>query len=193
MKDYLNLSDNDLYHLFIKGDSHAFDEIYIRYNSLLYIFVLKKVDNHEDAQDIVHDVFSWLWEQGRRHIISVSLKSYLFKASLNKVLDYFRKKKVFDRYINLKDEFFNIDSNGTDFLIREKDIQQLITIEIEKMPPKMKEVFKLRTEFYLDNTQIGQNLGISEETVKTHVKHAYKRLRKNLIIRCLSNFFFKVL
>jgi len=193
MKPHLNLSDYELYQLFLKGDASAFDEIYIRYSSLLYIFVLKKIDNHEDAQDIVHDVFSWLWEKGKSQVISGSLKSYLYRATLNKVFDYFRKKKIFDRYINEKTDFFNIESVGADFLIREKDIQALISKEIDKMPPKMKEVFKLRTDFYLDNTQISQSLGITEDTVKTHVKHAYKRLRKNSFFRLMSSFFLQVL
>lgn len=180
MKDYTNYNDTELITLLAKGDDRAFREIYNRYNQLLYIFAFRKLKDDKEAQDVVHDVFAWLLERGQQLELKTSLSSYLYKAVLHKIFDIFRKQNTFQRYINEGKHYIDLESQETDFLIREKQVTELIEKEISAMPPRMREVYELKYKHYLNNEQIGTKLNISPQTVKTHLKHANRHLKNRL-------------
>lgn len=180
MKDYTKYKDTELVKLLTERDDMAFREIYTRYNQLLYIFAFRKLNNEQEAQDVVHDVFAWLFEKGKNVDLKHSLSSYLYRSVLNKIYDRFRKNDLFQRYIVENKHFIDIESKETDYLIREKDIMLLIENEISNMSPRMQEVYRLKYYNYLDNNQIAEELNISSETVKTHLKLATRHLKKNV-------------
>jgi len=180
MSYYHTLSDQELTALLHEGDERAFTEIYDRYHSLLYIYAHKKLQNKEEAQDIVQEVLTALWT--RRFVFSMhaSLPSYLFTAVRNKALDLFSHKKVEARYLASLQNFIEDAGIQTDFLIRENDLKTLIEKEIQSLPPKMKEVFKLSRNNKLSHKEIANLMDISEQTVSTHIKKALRILRVRL-------------
>lgn len=180
MADYTSYSDIELADLVRSADDRAFKEIYDRYNKLLYLFAYNKLRNKEEAKDVVQDVFAWLLNNSTRFAINSSVSSFLYKSVLNKIFDIFRQQSVIRKYIEQGDHYIDIDSTETDYLIREKDIAQMIRQEIDAMPQKMKEVYLLRFEQYLSAKDIAEQLNISENTVNTHLKRAAKKLRDNL-------------
>lgn len=180
MADYTSYSDIELADLVRSADDRAFKEIYDRYNKLLYLFAYNKLRNKEEAKDVVQDVFAWLLNNSTRFAINSSVSSFLYKSVLNKIFDIFRHQSVIRKYIEQGDHYIDIDSTETDYLIREKDIAQMIRQEIDAMPQKMKEVYLLRFEQYLSAKEIAEQLNISENTVNTHLKRAAKKLRDNL-------------
>ena len=180
MKDYTKYKDTELVKLLTECDDMAFREIYNRYNQLLYIFAYRKLNNEQEAQDVVHDVFAWMFEKGKNIDLKLSLSSYLYKSVLNRIYDKFRKNDLFQRYILENKHFIDLENRETDYLIREKDITLLIENEISNMSPRMQEVYRLKYYNYLDNNQIAEELNISLETVKTHLKLATRHLRKNV-------------
>lgn len=175
--DYDKYTDSELAVLMAEGDTVAFREIYQRYSGPLYIFAYKKLKNEAEARDVVHDVFIWLLEKEQSLSLKTSLSNYLYKSVLNKVFDIFRKKDTFQRYIDKGEHFIDVDSQETDYLIREKDILELIEKEIANMPPRMRQVYELKYREHLNAEQISEKLGITQHTVKTHVKHAIKHLK----------------
>ena len=180
MTDYTSYSDIEWADLVRSADDRAFKEIYDRYNKLLYLFAYNKLRNKEEAKDVVQDVFAWLLNNRTRFAINSSVSSFLYKSVLNKIFDIFRHQSVIRNYIEQGDHYIDIDSTETDYLIREKDIAQMIRQEIDAMPQKMKEVYLLRFEQYLSAKEIAEQLNISENTVNTHLKRAAKKLRDNL-------------
>jgi len=180
MTDYTSYSDIEWADLVRSADDRAFKEVYDRYNKLLYLFAYNKLRNKEEAKDVVQEVFAWLLNNRARFAINSSVSSFLYKSVLNKIFDIFRHQSVIRKYIEQGDHYIDIDSTETDYLIREKDIAQMIRQEIDAMPQKMKEEYLLRFEQYLSAKEIAEQLNISENTVNTHLKRAAKKLRDNL-------------
>ena len=180
MPYYHTLSDRDLTTLLHEGDERAFTEIYERYYSLLYIYAHKKLHNKEEAQDIVQEVLTTLWTRRFDFSMPTSLPSYLFTAVRNKALDLFSHKKVEAKYLASLQNFIEDAGVQTDFLIRENDLKNLIEKEIQSLPPKMKEVFKLSRNNKLSHKEIATLMHISEQTVSTHIKKALRILRVRL-------------
>lgn len=180
MIDFRTLSDEDLAGLLKSGNDMVFKEIYERYNKLLFLYAFKKLRDEEAAKDVVQDVFLWLLRNRETLILKTTLSGYLYKSVLNKVFDIFKHKDIILEYIGRADLSIDVDSTGTDYLIREKEIAAIIEHEIAAMPPRMREIYELKRKSYLSTKQIAEQLGISEHTVSTQLKNAMKHLKVKL-------------
>ncbi|GGH07059.1 RNA polymerase sigma factor [Mucilaginibacter phyllosphaerae] len=174
---YCKVTDEELIVLLNRGDYIAFKEVYQRYNSLLLIYAYRKLQDKEEAKDIVQDVFINLWSNRDQFTLKSTLAGYLYKAVLNKALNIMRHKGISDKYVAEIQHLITAQTATTDYLIREKDITALIEKEIALLPLRMREVFELRTKEHLSNKDIADRLNISEHTVATHIKKALRVLK----------------
>lgn len=79
MRFYVEYEDKDLLVLMKDDDENAFSEIYYRYWKPLYLLAYKIVDDEAVCNDVVQDIFVWLWGKRAKHAIN-SLKFYLHTA-----------------------------------------------------------------------------------------------------------------
>lgn len=180
MSVYRKYSDSDLLQFLKNGDERVFSEIYTRYHSLLYIYAHKKLQDKQEAQDVVHDVFITLWEKRFELRIQISLANYLYTAVRNKSLDIFAHKKVEEKYLSSLQHFLQSSHTASDLMVREHDIKSLIEKEIQALPPRMREVFELSRNAHFSHEEIAKTLGISKFTVDTQIKRALRVLRLRL-------------
>src|SRR5690606_37959029 len=94
------LEDKNLFSLLQRGDVQAFNLLYDRYSPVLYTHARRMLQDDDLAKDVVHDLFAMLWYKKEDIKIDSSLKSYLYRAVRNKVLDLFAKEKVRFDYQN---------------------------------------------------------------------------------------------
>lgn len=180
MNDYKTHSDSELAALLRAGDNAAFLQIYDRYNILLLNYAFRKIQDKQEAQDIVQEVFINLWEKRESFILKTYLSGFLYKSILNKVLNIWKHNKIVREYAQLHNLNIDVDTIETDFLIREKEISAMIEKEIAAMPPRMREVYELKYKQYLSTKTISNQLGISENTVSNHLKAASAHLKDRL-------------
>lgn len=180
MKDYSKYSDLELTELFRAGDEAAFKEVYSRYNALLFAYAFRKLKVKEEAKDVVQEVFINLWANRSGFVLKTYLSGFLYKSVLNKILDIWKHNKVVRKHVLSKPLEIEVDSNETDFLIREKEISAMIEKEIAAMPPRMREIYELKYKQYLLGKQIAAELGISENTVATQLQRASAHLKNKL-------------
>jgi RNA polymerase sigma-70 factor (ECF subfamily) len=183
---YRNLSDQDLFCLLQEGDCRAYTEIYNRYSESLYAHALKRLNNREEAKDIIQELYTYIWVNRAKISIQGRISSYLYKATRNRVINVLAHREVATNYIvSLEQEIPNYKEHA-DYLIRENQLAGIIEREISFLPSKMKEVFILSRKRYLSNREIAHELNISELTVKKQVANALKILRSRLdvLIRC---------
>jgi RNA polymerase sigma-70 factor (family 1) len=180
MEDYSKYSDTELAELFRADDDAAFKEIYQRYDKLLYIFAVRKLCDEEEAMDVVQDVFTWVLANRQSFALKTSLSSYLYKSVLNKIFDIFRHQQTIKKYIAEGNHYIDVDSRETDYLIREKDITDMINREIASMPPRMRETYELKHKHRLTPKEIAEQMGISEHTVNVQLQRGLKHLKDKL-------------
>ncbi|MEE1944198.1 RNA polymerase sigma-70 factor [Pedobacter sp. KR3-3] len=184
---YASNPDQALVELLIKGDALAYTAIYNRYFDVLYLHARKRLGDNEEAQDLLQDLFAALWNKRAELQLKSNLKAYLYVAVRNKVLDVISHKQVADKYINSLQRFIDEGYAGADHLIRERQLKELIEKGIAGLSPRMREIFELSRNHCLTYRQIAEQLGISEQNVKTQIKLALKKLRKELgLMLCLA-------
>lgn len=180
MTSYHSFTDFELTNLLKKGDLVAFNEIYKRFQGLLYIYACKIVKNNDDAEDIVQEVFIYLWDKRFTININSSISVYLYKAVQYKFMNLLDHKKVRTDYKDSLMEFIDQGEYITDHYIREKEFSKIIEQEIAALPDKMREVFELSRKSNLSRKEIAEKLYLSEKTVKNQINNALKILRRRL-------------
>lgn len=181
MDGYQVYSDWELMSLITGDDSKAFEEVYRRYKSPLYSHAYKMLNDREEAQDALHDVFAALWSKRYSIVLESNLSAYLYKAVRYRILNIIARKKRGSHYLTSLAHFIEHGENVTESLVMRNEMGNLIEREIALLPPKMREVFKMNVEENLSYVEIAETLGISDKTVRKQVYNARAILRSKLI------------
>ena len=177
---YRNLSDAELTLLLKEADEVAFTEIYNRHWKLIYVHVYKMLRDEDEAKDVVQVVFGNLWIKAASIKNNLNISGLLYTSARNKVFDLIEKNKVRNDYIGEIAVFMSDHANEKVDTIDEKRILQILEREIQKLPPKMKEIFELSRKENLSHKEIAARLNISEQTVKKQVQNALKVIKPKL-------------
>lgn len=175
-----NISDSELLSQMANDNRLAYAEIYNRYKGVLFLHAFKIIKDEDEAKDIIQELFITLWLRRKGISITTNLSAYLYTAIRNRVLDHIAHKSVQGKYIDSLACFIEQGEWVTDQQIREKELSELIELEIAQLPPKMRQVFQLSRFEEYSHFEIAQKLNISDKTVKKQVHNALQILRKKL-------------
>lgn len=180
MRPYSKHTESELMALMISGDHHAYLEIYDRYKTPLQQHAWKKLGHAQDVQDVIQDMFTELWIKREALQLTTGLANYLFTAVRNRSLNQIYKRRKEVPYLDSLEEFIREGNYLIDLQVREREFRELIEKEIDNLPPRMQEVFRLSREEGLSHKQIALRLGTSEHTIAKQMTNVLKVLRKKL-------------
>lgn len=180
MPPYSTINDEGLFSRLKADDEGAFREIYERYFEYLFVQAYRRLNNKEEARDVVQETFTVLWDKREQIFITGSLAAYLFSAVRNRILNIISRKHVQSTYISSLQRFLDSGICETDHLVRSNQLKALIEKEMAALPGKMKQVFSLSRDKHLSHKEIATELNLSEQTVKKQVTNAIKILKSKL-------------
>ena len=161
------------------GEEKAFIYLVDLYNRRLFGYALTLTNDHTLAEDILQNVFLCTWEKRKKLRITSSLQNYLFKSVYNQFINQYKKNRS---TMVLEQKYFEALDKAVqkhDDISWEK-LMARITLEIENLPPKCKEVLILSRKEGLTNIEISDYLKVSIKTVEAHLTKAFGVLRKKL-------------
>lgn len=137
------------------------------------------LDDLNECQDVVQDVFIKYWDKLSEIGNDIQVKAFLYKAIRNHCLNRKRHNMVKNTY--LQQSRYDIDSEEyfLDAIIREES-SFLMYKEINSLPEMGKKVLILSLD-NKSNEEIADTLSISVNTVKTHKQRSYSRIRERLM------------
>lgn len=157
----------------------VFRRVFDEYHQMLLRFSEKITFDGLASEDIVQAVFINLWEKADQVCIEKSLKAFLIQSVRNRSLNYLRDMKVYDKHrILYIESACEIDDPE---LMEEVELDYQVHCAINLLPEAMANIVRLRYVDGLKNKEIAKKLGITENTVKTHLVRARDRLRSNLL------------
>ncbi len=165
-----------------------FKDIYLSYFQRMKYFALEYVVSEEDAENIVQDVFTELWEKKELLVYDINLIAFLFTSIKNRCIDHLRHKVVERDVVDRIQEEYQItlrmklaslelfDQN----VFSAEDIEQIIERAIHSLPNKCREIFIKSKIEGRKQKEIAEELNVSLKTVENQMNIAYKRLRVEL-------------
>ncbi len=144
----------------------------------------------EEAEDVVQDVFAWVWDHRFRLPYlndERELRLYLLNSVWHGCLNKLRRRKNDSAHrIWFKDRIeqqYSAYDPDNDPVIRKlytEDIQEQVSSLLSELPDRCREVFVLSRLEGIPNRRVAQILGLSLSTVENHIYNAMKHLRERV-------------
>lgn len=176
------------------GEVSALEYLFHQYYDDLCRYILVFTKDIAIAENIVQDLFVYIWEHRETIEIHVSFESYLYQASRYKALNHRRdKSRVDDKLSLLAEQRYGNVSVGADEAIDFKELNQILSKAINLLPDRCQQIFRLSRNEELSYREIADLMNISISTVdnqinialkkiKTHVRQYYPELYLSLLI-----------
>ncbi len=182
------ISDEALWEAVIADDSKAFALLFERYWTRIYTTAFQYLKDKEQCTEIVHDIFLNLWlKRDQLHI--ESFPNYLKAAARYHVYKHIRSAKATPLQFT---QSWESSSTATSINLAEEQLQEQeldakLTLYLEQLPQRCREIFILSRNNHLSNEEIAVRLGISKRTVENQLTYALRFLRKSFKnISCLA-------
>jgi len=181
MEQYKNFTDIELVATLKTGDKTAFAEIYNRYWDKLFCIAGHKLDQLEDAEEVVQNIFISLWN--RRAILNITstLNSYLAVSVKYRVIKVLEKQYRQRKYTDSLGKQHGLDDSTREWLEFTELKEQLEQL-VQGLPEKCQLVYRMSREDGFSQKEIAGKLDISEKTVEAHLGKALKTIRSGLNI-----------
>jgi RNA polymerase sigma-70 factor (ECF subfamily) len=161
-----------------KGNLLAFNSLYKEYSSRLYRFAFGYLKSEAEAEELVQEVFTIIWDRRASLKEDLSFKSFLFTIAFNIIRKHFRTKSYLSEY--LKTEAGSDVDMQTSQKITSDSLYQYIKELANKLPDRRKEIFIGSRFEGLSINEIAEKMKISHKTVENQLTDALKFIRTNL-------------
>lgn len=179
MEHLPSYNEEDLLRQLAKGSEAAFTAIFHRYRGRLYHYIFTITTSREMAEDTVHDVFLKIWNNREKLADISNMNAYLFRVCHNQAISGLRRMAKETLILSeLRQETipFLPDADPAS----QREIRASIQQAVNKLSPQQRQVFLLSRQDGLKHRQIAEQLGVSINTVKTHLGQALRFLREEI-------------
>jgi len=161
-------------------DRSAVEKLYRDCYAYMMSISLRYQKESQGAEDVVNRAFLKVINSIEKYDLSMSLKPWVSRITVNENIDACRKSQKMRGVINYNSEFIEMDSSFSPLEYNkaeeELDADQLRSL-IHELPIMTKHVFNLFVVDGFKHQEIGEKLGISTGTSKWHLNSARKRLK----------------
>ena len=154
--------------------------MYDRYRNRIYHTAIRYVKSPVLAQETVQEVFLKLWLERKNLNPGQPLEAWLYTVAKNNLLN--RIKRIASEWKALHHLQLNSpkSENSAGDRVENSHYEQLLQQALLELPGQQQKVFYLSRHEHLTYTQIGERLGISPLTVKTHMARALSHIKMYL-------------
>jgi RNA polymerase sigma-70 factor (family 1) len=175
----MEISDQILLKGLQNGNQSAYELVFKKYYKALALKAYLILENEMEAEDLVQNLFISMWEKSQFLSVNTALKAYLFKAVHNQCLMCLRKRKTDQQRM---DEYTHtLDLTTDEQSLSDAAHEKMIQFALEELPAQRQKAFQL---VYLEDKKYKEaatEMGLSVNSVKTHLKLAVKMLQEKLI------------
>jgi RNA polymerase sigma-70 factor (ECF subfamily) len=170
-------SDQDLILRVAKGDRLAFRALYARHNVRVFRFLLRFIKDEGRAEDLIGEVFLDVWRQADRFEARSSVSTWILGMARFKALSSLRKTTEAE----LDDEqaaAIADDADTPETVSQKLDKAKAIRRCIDQLSTEHREIVDLVYYQEKSISEVAEIVGIPENTVKTRMFYARKRLQE---------------
>ena len=169
--------DTPLVNACLKGDPRAQKALFEMFAAKMFAVCLRYMNNHDEAQDALQDGFIKVFSKLNDFKHEGVLEGWIRRIIVNTCLDAIRKNAKTKYDIPIDDVSYKLDY--TDYGMQELEVEELMKI-VQSMPNGYRVVFNLYAIEGFSHKEIGDKLGINENTSKSQYLRARAFLRERI-------------
>ncbi len=176
----MNVTDTSLIQGCLKGDRAMQRALYEKFKVSMYMLCLRYATCKEEAEDLLQDGMMTVYRDLYQYSAEKgALYTWIRRVVLNVALQHLRSKKLFFSDIEI-DQTIKLHATNDDIFsdLGAKELTDLI----QKLPDGYRIVFNLYVVEGFNHREIGEMLGVSQNTSKTQLFKAKAMLRKRLSV-----------
>lgn len=154
----------------------AFAQIYQRYAPYIYRYLLTKVNDRQDAQDLTAQTFAVALKNLDGFRADGSLAAWLTVIARNHAVSFYRRQR---RELPLDDEL-PLTAPATEEIVGRRLRLASVLTALDQLPAERAEVIRLRIFAELSTAETAQVMGKSEAGVKMLLLRALRDLRQHV-------------
>jgi RNA polymerase sigma-70 factor (ECF subfamily) len=170
--------DDSLWQKIREGSAAAFNILYEKYWQVVYEGAMKRLKDHDQAQDITQDIFTGLWLK-REELQIDNMPAYLHVSVRNRVLNIIEKERRYIPFEQLLYDNINLGERADAIALRNEFLDAYRAL-IDSLPPQRKKIFRYYYNEGLSTEEIAQRLALSRKTVQNQLGRAVTFLRTGL-------------
>ncbi|WP_439581135.1 RNA polymerase sigma-70 factor [Dyadobacter bucti] len=173
-------SDPEIVSAIRRGDEQAFEQTFRKYYPRLCNYACTLLKDEEESEEVVQTVFLTIWEKRADLEITLSLKSYLYRAVHNHCLNRFKHASVREAHRDYTLNYIPQSYESVTEVIHASELEERIEKAVSTLPEQCQRAFRLSRFEELKYHEIAEQLGISIKTVENQIGKALKILRLEL-------------
>jgi len=164
-----------------KTRNEAFNLLLQKYQQKIYWHVRRMVVNHDDADDLVQDVFVKIWKNLPGFRSDAQLYTWMYRIATNECITFLNKKKQKNN-IPLDDVSYELAESLADSTYLSGDKVQLkLQQALVTLPDKQRLVFNMKYYDDMKYEEISEVLGTSVGALKASFHLAVKKIEAHLL------------
>ena len=158
-----------------KTRRRAFEQLVNQYSEQLYWQVRRIVLTHDDANDVLQNVFLKAWSKLDTFHQESKISTWLYRIALNESLDFMRRKKT--QMVSMDNEETTVGSRLlADEYFSGTEVEALLQEAIAQLPDVQRTVFNMRYFDDMKYSEISEILQTSEGSLKASYHFAVKKI-----------------
>ncbi|HET9693940.1 MAG TPA: sigma-70 family RNA polymerase sigma factor [Steroidobacteraceae bacterium] len=184
-------ADEALMRAYGQGDARAFETLYARHKGATYRYFLRHAGNDAATADELHqDLWLRVIDARARYEVQARFATWLYTLARHRLIDHWRSRHGVSLASLEDDDIVSQVEQGVAAARVAGDDPLHASIDAESrrrllaaladVPPLQRDAFLLHVEAGLTLAEIAKLTATAEETVKSRLRYAYRRLREAL-------------
>ena len=160
-----------------RQDRQAQKRLYDQYASKFYVLCCRYIKNKMEAEDVLIAAFTKILNRIDQYTGEGNFEGWMRKVVVNDALSYLRKNKNMYLETDIAAADYEPDYEKLEDQLEAEDLLKMI----DSLPSGYRIVFNLYAIEGYSHKEIGEQLGISENTSKSQLSRARAVLQKSLV------------
>ncbi|MBZ5552461.1 MAG: sigma-70 family RNA polymerase sigma factor [Acidobacteriia bacterium] len=186
------MTDEALVKRTVRGDTHAYDELVVRWQRVIYNLVYRMLGKEHEAEEVCQDAFTAAYLNLKNFRREAKFSSWLYRIAINLSTSHLRKRQrtAWESLDEMREKGTMADLEAVQWNVGprpsiedhaiEQDRARRVRGAMDHLPPDCRIVLILKEYHGLTFKEIAEVLNVPTSTVKTRMYAGLSEMKKRL-------------